>query len=70
METPKPHPPASKLVPIQPTAKESTPSVKRPFVRKPHLTDRPLRDNGDLAKLRNELTKAKPARKPYNKRSK
>jgi hypothetical protein len=65
METPKPHPPATKLIPIQPTAKESTPSVKRPFVRKPHLTDRPLRDNAALEKMKNDLIKSKPARKPY-----
>lgn len=60
-EAPKPRPPVKKLEVIQPSAKESTPSTKVPYVRKPHLTDRPLRDNEKLQKLQAELKK-----KPLN----
>lgn len=33
------------------------PPVKKPFVRKPHLTDRPLKNNTDLRDLRDALAK-------------
>lgn len=66
-EAPKPKPPVAKLEPIQPTAKESTPSVKRPFVQKPHLTDRPFQ-NDALKKLRSEMPNERP-RKNFSGRS-
>lgn len=44
MSFPKPQPPKSVLKPIVETVKESTPAIKRPFVRKPHLTVRPFAD--------------------------
>ena len=42
------------------TTKPGTPSTKKPFERPEHLTQRPLRDNEALQKLRAELEK--PAR--------
>lgn len=44
MNAPKPQPPKSKLVPILETIKEAPTPVKRPFVLREHLTDRPFRD--------------------------
>lgn len=41
---PKPKPPVSRLVPIQPEVKVSAPSVKKPYVHKEHLTDHPFRN--------------------------
>jgi hypothetical protein len=42
--TPKPKPPTTKLVAIQPAARESVPTVKMPYVRKEHLMDHPFRN--------------------------
>lgn len=42
--TPKPMPPTSRLVPIQPVKQAPTPSVKKPYVLKDHLMDHPFRN--------------------------
>lgn len=41
---PKPKPPVSRLVPIQPAVQVSVTAVKKPHVLKDHLTDRPFRN--------------------------
>lgn len=56
--TPKPKPPVNKLVAIQPSAQESKPSVKKPYVRRDHLTQKPFRDDPKVEELRRELSKA------------
>lgn len=52
-DSPKPHP----FVPTKPAKVEVnyTPP-KREFVRKPHLTDKPLKDNQELLELKHNLT--------------
>ena len=57
MNAPKPRPPVTKLVPIQPAPKESTPSVKKPYIRPEHLTTRPFKGNEGLEKLKRDLAK-------------
>jgi hypothetical protein len=38
-------------------APSKPPIVKKPFVRKPHLTDRPFKDNAGLQALREKMQK-------------
>lgn len=38
-----------------PQKKEAPKEVKKPFVRKPHLTDNPFRNNADLQALKRRL---------------
>jgi hypothetical protein len=54
-ESPKPKPPAKKVV--DQVAPQAAPiaTVKKPFVRKEHLTDRPLKNNPFLIELRDAL---------------
>lgn len=59
--TPKPKPPVQKLVPIQPAVKASPEKAKTPYVRKPHLTDRPLKDNAALQAMKQKLEASKAA---------
>jgi hypothetical protein len=37
---------------------------KRPYVMKPHLTDRPLRENPGLQELRKSMSKSEPKQRP------
>lgn len=67
---PKPRPfvpkPSESSTPSSATTGENDKLVKKPFVRKPHLTDRPFK-NEALEKLRADLNQKKPAGKKYNK---
>lgn len=68
---PKPHPPVKKVEPQESSSSTtSSPSPKKPFVRKPHLTERPFQ-NPELRKFRESMPEPKRnGRKQYNKRSK
>lgn len=48
----------------------SVPSPKKPFVRKPHLTERPFAQNSELKKLRESMPEKQNPRKRYNKKTK
>lgn len=45
------------------TPGEQPQAAKKPFVRKPHLTDRPFRDNEGLLALKKQLTPNVPDKK-------
>lgn len=51
------------------SAPSSIVKPKKPFVRKPHLTDRPLAHNTELQKLAKELTPAETTRQRNQRRS-
>jgi hypothetical protein len=61
MSIPKPQPPKPKAptpvekTPVSPVGEPVSPRVKPPFVMKPHLTERPLRNHEGLSKLRDSM---------------
>lgn len=61
MTVPKPGPFKSTTKPVEPKV-EIKEAVKRPFVPKPHLTDRPLSGNPALQALKNSMEKEAPKR--------
>lgn len=44
MDFPKPHPPKTIAQKLTEMNTPPAPVVKKPFIRKPHLTDRPFKD--------------------------
>lgn len=54
METPKPRPPAKKVEEVKQVVEETEPPavIKRPYVLKPHMSQRPFADNAALAAMK------------------
>lgn len=56
MDVPKPHPPIK--TPVEQVKEvEPAPVKKQPYVLKPHMTQKPFKDNEALAKLHSEQVK-------------
>lgn len=58
MDVPKPHPPV-KNEPVPEIKEEivAAPVKKQPYILKPHMTQKPFKDNADLARLKAEQGK-------------
>lgn len=74
METPKPHPPVKKTEEVKQVVEEVEPPavIKRPYVLKPHMSQRPFADNAALAALKQTTSTNKTVKKAFRntKRSK